>query len=103
MRQSDCLTAPVTRWLTHLYPSTTSKADPLKITPVSIADDMSQSLLAVSHAETPDQLLNSNVAGFVLITAVDAATGSVTYLSPSAGPLPGRGYLLSGSIKVFLT
>ncbi len=60
------------------------------------------SLLGVSHAQTPDQLLSSNVAGFVLVTDVDVARGTVTYLSPCAGPLPGR-YLLAGSLTAFLT
>jgi polyribonucleotide 5'-hydroxyl-kinase len=79
----------------------TSKADPLKISPVAVALDSLHSLLAVSHAETPDQLLHSNVAGFVLVTDIDTTQGTVTYLAPSAGALPGR-YLLTGSIKAFL-
>jgi polyribonucleotide 5'-hydroxyl-kinase len=55
----------------------------------------------VSHAAAPDQLLSSNVAGFVLLGGVDAAAGAASYLAPCGGPLPGR-YLLAGSLKAFL-
>lgn len=79
-----------------------SKADPLKLAPVSIATDLVHALLAVSYAQTPDQLLASNVAGFVLVTDVDVARGAVTVLAPCAGPLPGR-YLIAGSQTAFLT
>jgi polyribonucleotide 5'-hydroxyl-kinase len=78
-----------------------SKADPLKITPVVVDSTLMQSLLAVSHAQTPDQLVHSNVAGFILVTEVDVTRGTVTYLSPTAGQLPGR-YLLQGSQKIIL-
>ncbi|GBF95017.1 hypothetical protein Rsub_07518 [Raphidocelis subcapitata] len=78
-----------------------SKADPLKVSPVAVGPELTHSLLAVSHAAAPDQLLASNVAGFVLVTGVDAARGTVTYLAPCGGPLPGR-YLLVGSLKAFL-
>jgi polyribonucleotide 5'-hydroxyl-kinase len=56
----------------------------------------------VSYAQSPDQLLASNVAGFVLVTDVDVARGSLTLLAPCAGPLPGR-YLIAGSQTAFLT
>lgn len=79
----------------------TSKADPLKVAPAPVGPELTHSLLAVSHAAAPDQLLASNVAGFVLVTNVDAARGVVSYLAPCGGPLPGR-YLLAGSLKAFL-
>ena len=76
-------------------------ADPLRITPVTASLDLMHSMLAVSHAATPDQLLSVNVAGFVLITDVDIVQRTLTYLAPCPGPLPGR-YLLAGSLKIFL-
>lgn len=79
----------------------TSKADPLKVAPLPVGPELTHSLLAVSHAATPDQLASSNVAGFLLITNVDTARGLVTYLAPCGGQLPGR-YLLAGSLKAFL-
>jgi polyribonucleotide 5'-hydroxyl-kinase len=58
-------------------------------------------LLAVSHAPVPDQLLSSNIAGFVWINSVDVTTNTVTCLLPTSAPMPGS-YLLVGSIKTFL-
>ena len=78
-----------------------SVADPLRVIPVSASLDMMHSMLAVSHAATPDQLLSMNVAGFVLITDVDIVQRTITYLAPCPGSLPGR-YLIAGSFKVFL-
>ena len=78
-----------------------SVADPLRVIPVSTSLDMMHSMLAVSHAATPDQLLSMNVAGFVLITDVDIVQRTITYLAPCPGALPGR-YLIVGSFKVFL-
>lgn len=79
----------------------TSQADPLKLTPAPVGPELLHSLCAVSHARTPDELLSSNIAGFVLVTDVDVTRGTVTYLAPCGGQLPGR-YLLAGSIKAFL-
>ena len=78
-----------------------SVADPIRVTPVSASLDLMHSMLAVSHAATPDQLLSVNVAGFVLITDVDIVQRTITYLAPCPGSLPGR-YLIAGSLKVFL-
>lgn len=78
-----------------------SKADPLRVAPVAAGPELVHSLLAVSHAAAPDQIAAANVAGFVLVTNVDAARGLVTYLAPCGGPLPGR-YLVAGSVKAFL-
>jgi polyribonucleotide 5'-hydroxyl-kinase len=58
-------------------------------------------VLAVSHAATPDQILNANVAGFVVVKDVDTARGTVTLTTPSGGPLPGR-YLLIGGMRTSL-
>jgi len=76
-------------------------ADPLRVGRVPINHELVNTLLAVTHAQSPDQLLSLNVAGFVLITAVDMARGTVTYLSPCTGSLPSR-LMLAGSLKVFL-
>lgn len=76
-------------------------AAPLKVTPVLMTSDLDQSLLAVSHAATPDQLLNSNVAGFVHVHEVDVKQNSVTVMLPTAAAMPGS-YLLAGNIKMFM-
>jgi polyribonucleotide 5'-hydroxyl-kinase len=66
-----------------------------------VTADLEQSLLAVSHAATPDQVLNSNIAGFVHIHQVDVKQNSVTVLLPTAAAMPGS-YLLVGNIKMFM-
>ncbi|GFR40680.1 hypothetical protein Agub_g1271, partial [Astrephomene gubernaculifera] len=75
-----------------------SLADPLRLQNLPPNLELLQCLLAVSHAATPDQILNSNVAGFVLVKDVDTARGTITLTSPAPGPLPGR-YLILGSIR----
>lgn len=78
----------------------TSVADPLKLAEVRPSRELVQSLLAVSHATTPEELLTSNIAGFVYITAIDITQSTITYLAPCPGNLPGK-YLLSGTVKVY--
>lgn len=74
-------------------------ADPLRLSEVRPGRDLVQSLVAVSHATTPEELLTTNVAGFLYITAVDMAQSTITYLAPCPGNLPGK-YLLAGTLKV---
>uniref|UniRef100_A0A383VI97 Protein CLP1 homolog n=1 Tax=Tetradesmus obliquus TaxID=3088 RepID=A0A383VI97_TETOB len=76
-------------------------ANPLKVTPVVVSPELEQSLLAVSHAQVPDQLLPSNVAGFVWINGVDVTSNKVTCLMPTSAAMPGS-YLLTGTIKTFV-
>ncbi len=97
-----------------------SVADPLRLTNVPATSELVQSLLSVSHAPAADQVskkckpclrcapmtsallyskvLSTNIAGFILVKDVDMARGTVTYLSPSPGALPGR-FLVTGSIR----
>ncbi|KAG2483832.1 hypothetical protein HYH03_017355 [Edaphochlamys debaryana] len=75
-----------------------SLADPLRLTGLPPSLDWQQALMAVSYAATPEQILNSNVAGFVLVKEVDTARGTVTLTTPAPGPLPGR-YLVLGSLR----
>lgn len=76
--------------------------DPLQVLPTQIGMDLIHTVCAVSHAKAPDQLLTSNVAGFVYIEDVDTTKGTVTFRSPAPGPPPGL-YWLAGSIKVILS
>ena len=76
----------------------TSVVDPLRLTNLTVSAELTQSLLVVSHASAADQILSTNVAGFILVKDVDSARGTVTFLSPGPGPLPGR-YLVTGSIR----
>lgn len=58
------------------------------------------SILAVPNAqsEEDDQLSNSNIAGYLYVTAVDETKKQVTLLSPCPGKLPSP-FLLVSSIK----
>ncbi|GLT36128.1 hypothetical protein SLA2020_105300 [Shorea laevis] len=72
-------------------------ANPLRVTPVNIDSDLLHTVLAVSYAKEPDQILSSNVAGFIYITEIDIQRKVITYLAPSAGELPSK-YLIVGTI-----
>lgn len=76
-------------------------ANPLRVTPVRVSADLMHSLLAVSYAKTPDQIVNANVAGFIHVTDVNMDLGEVTYLAPNTIPFPGR-YLVAGNITMDL-
>jgi hypothetical protein len=60
-------------------------------------------LLLLPHfcAQVPDQLLSSNIAGFVWINGVDVTNNKVTCLMPTSAAMPGS-YLLTGTIKTFI-
>ncbi|KAL5999886.1 hypothetical protein ACLOJK_034563 [Asimina triloba] len=46
-------------------------ADPTRLVPVNINRDLLHLVLAVSYAKEPDQVISSNVAGFIYITDID--------------------------------
>lgn len=52
-------------------------------------------LLALSYAKNEEQLLTSNVAGFICVTEVDFVKQKITVLSPQPEPLPKFLMLLS--------
>ncbi|XP_068335410.1 protein CLP1 homolog isoform X1 [Pyrus communis] len=72
-------------------------ADPTRLAPVNINRDLLHTILAVSFAKEPDQIISSNVAGFVFVTDVDIQRKTITYLAPSAGELPSK-YLTAGTV-----
>lgn len=78
-----------------------SVVDPLKLSRVTLPQDLPFTLLAVSHAPSADLLLSSPVAGFVYVQEADLAKGQLTVLTPRPGQLPGR-FLLAGSFKLYL-
>ncbi|PSC75129.1 CLP1-like protein [Micractinium conductrix] len=79
----------------------TSVSDPLKLSRVTNPQELLYTLLAVSHAPQPELLLSVNVAGFIYVQDVDLAKGTITYLAPCAGALPGQ-LLLAGAFKAYL-
>ncbi|GJY93161.1 protein CLP1 [Tanacetum coccineum] len=72
-------------------------ADPMRLVPVNINRDLLNLVLAVSFAKEQDQILSSNIAGFIWITDVDIPRKKITYLAPSGGELPSK-FLLMGSL-----
>ncbi|CAM8900597.1 unnamed protein product [Rhodiola kirilowii] len=72
-------------------------ADPTRLVAVNVNTDLLHSVLAVSFAKEPAQIISSNVAGYIYITDIDMHRKTVTYLAPSAGELPGK-YLLAGTL-----
>ena len=77
-------------------------ADPLRVEPRPPGPDLLHSLLAVSHARDPADLLACNVAGFLYVTGVERDGAAYTVLAPRGGALPAGGLLLTGAVKVFL-
>ncbi|KAJ3692009.1 hypothetical protein LUZ60_012359 [Juncus effusus] len=72
-------------------------ADPVRVVPVNVSQDLLHLVLGVSYAKEPDQIISSNVAGFVYITDIDMQRRKITFLAPCPGELPGK-ILLVGSL-----
>lgn len=67
-----------------------------KLVSVHPSPALAHRLLAVSFAQGPDvDVLHSNVAGFLCVTAVDMDRQTITVLSPQPRPLPNTILLLS--------
>ena len=65
--------------------------------PLPITERLIGSVLAVSFADTEDDILTANVSGVVNVVAVDVKGETMTVLAPCAGPLTGK-FLVQGSI-----
>ncbi|KAK4750099.1 hypothetical protein SAY87_027548 [Trapa incisa] len=74
-----------------------SVADPLRLAPVNINRELLHVVLAVSFAKEPEEIISSNVAGFIYVTDIDIQRKKITYLAPSPGDLPGK-FLIMGSL-----
>lgn len=72
-------------------------ANPLRIVPVNVDKELLHLVLAVSYAKDADQIISSNVAGFIFVTDVDTQRKTITYLAPSPGMLPSK-YLIAGTL-----
>ncbi|KAF7819669.1 protein CLP1-like protein [Senna tora] len=72
-------------------------ADPTRVVAMNINRDLLHLVLAVSFAKDPDEIISSNVAGFIYVTDVDIQRKKITYLAPSAGELPSK-FLIMGSL-----
>eukprot|EP01025_Chloroclados_australasicus_P042019 TRINITY_DN44773_c0_g1_i3.p5 TRINITY_DN44773_c0_g1~~TRINITY_DN44773_c0_g1_i3.p5 ORF type:complete len:103 (+),score=10.52 TRINITY_DN44773_c0_g1_i3:82-390(+) len=79
----------------------TATQEPLQVIQIrTLSKEIVNSLIAISHAPKPEELLSYNVAGFILVQDVDLEKGTITYLCPNRAPLPGK-YFILGNIKEF--
>ena len=96
-----------------LLGETQNASENVKLTRVQVSNDLVHSILAVLHiaeedetnssitpesSDIPQQLLSSNIAGFLWIVQMDIERDIMTVLAPCPGALPSK-YLLVGSIK----
>ncbi|URE28331.1 Pre-mRNA cleavage complex II protein Clp1 [Musa troglodytarum] len=65
-------------------------ADPTRLVAVNINRDLLHLVLAVSYAKEADQIISSNVAGFIYVTDIDIQRKKITYLAPCPGELPSK-------------
>ncbi|XP_047944007.1 protein CLP1 homolog isoform X5 [Salvia hispanica] len=72
-------------------------SDRLRVAPVIVNQDLHHLVLAVSFAKEPDEIMSSNIAGFIWVTDINFESKKITYLAPSAGNLPGK-YLIVGNL-----
>ncbi|XP_059317790.1 protein CLP1 homolog [Lycium ferocissimum] len=60
-------------------------ADPTRLVPVNVIHDLLHLVLAISYAKEQDEIISSNVAGFIYVTNVGMNRKKITYLAPCAG------------------
>ncbi|KAK1298731.1 hypothetical protein QJS10_CPB14g01393 [Acorus calamus] len=72
-------------------------ADPMRLVLVNISHELLHSVLAVSYAKEAEQVISSNVAGFIYVTEIDIQRRKMTYLAPCSGELPNK-ILIVGSL-----
>jgi len=75
-----------------------SSQDPVRLVETYPSSDLVHSVLAVAHAKSPETILESSVAGFLVVTEVNFDRHKITFLAPAPGLLPSK-YLLLGSLK----
>jgi len=75
-----------------------SELDPLTLQEVSLSVELTHSILAITYADSPDTVLDSNIAGFLYVQEVDVQANRMTVLSPCPGALPGN-FMLMGNVK----
>ena len=75
-----------------------STHDPLRLSIYYPNSTIGHSILAVSHAKTPEDLLRSSVAGFICVTEIHSQKKKIDLLCPCSDPLPGKFFIL-GTLK----
>jgi polyribonucleotide 5'-hydroxyl-kinase len=72
--------------------------DPVRLIEIIPGSEIVHSILGVSHAKIQEDILNTNIAGFLYVTEVNLERRKITVLAPCAGQLPSK-YLILGSLK----
>ncbi|XP_020592134.1 protein CLP1 homolog [Phalaenopsis equestris] len=72
--------------------------DPTRAALVNINYELIHAILAISYAKEPDQIISSNIAGFLYVTEIDVESKRITLLAPCPGELPSR-LLIMGTLK----
>ncbi len=75
-----------------------STHDPLRLTAYTPILSISHSILAISFAKTPEDILKSHVAGFVCVNEADNQKKKFMFLCPCSDEWPGK-YLVLGSLQ----
>jgi len=70
-------------------------SDPLDVVEVTPTKDITHSVLALCYANSSEDVLEQNIAGFLYVTEVNPIKRRLTVLAPCAGPLPGNILLVS--------
>ena len=72
--------------------------EPIVLTKVLPTAELNSCLLAVSFAQSEDEILDANIGGFLHVTDVQVDKAKMMVLAPSHGELPGP-FLLLGDIE----
>ncbi|KAG8900998.1 Cleavage polyadenylation factor subunit clp1 [Tulasnella sp. 403] len=102
MAPSSALPIGATRVITELEPTSVDLRSPgllntlLALMPIQ--PNQTAGAIKAEDEYSNDELITSDVAGFVLVTAVDAAKDKLTILSPNPGSLIGRTAII-GSLE----
>lgn len=75
-----------------------SAIDPCELRPVDMNERLTHSVLGVSHASKMEDIVGSNLCGFVYVEKVNNEKRELHVLSPSPTKPPRR-FLLCGSLK----
>jgi polyribonucleotide 5'-hydroxyl-kinase len=61
--------------------------------------ELTNHLLAVSFAKNENELMFSNVAGFICVTKVDSDSKKISILSPQPEPLPDENFFIVSEVQ----
>ncbi|PKU84390.1 protein CLP1 homolog isoform X1 [Dendrobium catenatum] len=73
-------------------------SDPTRAVIVNINYDLVHAILAISYAKESDQILSSNIAGFLYVAEIDFESKRITFLAPCPAELPSK-LLVMGTLK----